>query len=496
MVNSALRPLVSLLWQSAAYGIGLLGQQLVAYLTLPILTRYLNQTEFGQLSVLIAFFAFINVISSAGMPAATFRMYNESKDPKLRADVLGTSQVVFFAYAVMLGFIAWVIADQLSLLLSQGEIPAKLIRMLAIYLMIFTMTNYGHIILRIQVRPLAKSIHSILWAIAEFGLAICFIVFLGSSIGGYWWGRLLGSAIALAGIMWLIRRSIYWRVSLRQLRDLLKYALPMIPATLALWALRLVDRALISGAIGLDAVAVYEVGYKIGLLTALAAFPFIAAWPQFSFSAMHKPEAPTIYRNVLTFLATGCVFFGVMVIIFRRELVTILSTSEYISAIDIIPWIVFSQIAWALYPVLSMGPKIRKNTVVLAWITGIAALSNIGLNLLLIPRIGIKGAAIATFVGYLLLAILTYLVGQRSYPFPLDWVRLGKLFVAAVLTYSLSNHIQYFEISNWLGFGLRLISIAILFPAILILMRFVSWPQILSLKNLVVTLLHNRHQGT
>lgn len=489
MDDISLRPLLSLSWQSFAYGVGVMGQRLVMYLTLPILTLYLEQAEFGVVSVLIAFFSFVNVISNAGIPAATFRMYNEDRDPKMRAEVLGTSQILFAGYAVLMAVMVWVFAAQISVWLLDDATYAGLIRTISVYLVIYTITYYGQIVLRIQVRPLAKSLHSVLWTLAEYGLAIYF-VYLQWSVQGYWWGRLIGSMLALIGVLWLIRHSLYWKFSQVQLSEILKYALPILPATLALWSLRLVDRALITASIGVGEVAIYEVGDRIGMLTGLLTVPFAAAWPQFAFSVMYKPHAPRLYRNVLTFLAVGCTFFGMGVILFRNELVALFATAEYARAAEVIPWLVLSQIAWALYPVLSIGPNITKNTLVLAWITGIAAIVNIGLNLILIPQIGIHGAAIATFVAYALLGVLSYIIGQKSLSFPLDWIRLGKLAMVSILSYGIASQI-HIRLTYWSSLSLRLIGFVAVFTLLLVALRFVSWQEMQRLKSLTISLTRN-----
>lgn len=492
MSDSSFRPLISLSWQSVAYGIGVLGQQLVTYLTLPILTLYLDQADFGVVSVLIAFFSLVNVISNAGLPAATFRMYNENDDPDLHIRVLSTAQIMFLGYAVALTICVFVTAEQISVLLLGDGGYANLLRLVSLYLVTYTLTSYGHIVLRIEVRPLAKSLHSIFWTLAEYGLAIWFVVQFQKGVNGYWWGRLLGSLIAMVGVLWLIRRSLHWRFSWIQFREMFKYALPMVPATLALWALRLIDRALITNIVGLNEVAIYEVGYKVGMLAGLITVPFLAAWPQFAFSAMHKPNAPRIYKNVLTFLAVGSTFFGLVVIIFRRELVAVFSTVAYANAANVVAWVALSQIAWALYPVLSLGPKITKQTNVLAWVTGIAAIVNIGLNLALIPRIGIEGAAIATFVAYAFLAVLTYAVGQRHFAFPLDWIRLIKLLATGLLTYFLVAQIDRLGLSYWPDVLLRAGSLSVIFLLLLLGLQFISWQELLKAKNVLWTVWQTR----
>jgi len=171
-----------------------------------------------------------------------------------------------------------------------------------------------------------------------------------------------------------------------------------------------------------------------------------------------------------------------VVLAFRSDLLRFMAPATYSDATRIIPWIALSQIAWGLYPVLSLGPKITKTTYQLTWIACIAAAVNFALNLLLIPRIGILGAAIATFIGYWILTIITYIVGQRSYAIPLDWVRLGKLAIAGGAMAFLVLQIDRLNNIGWQGYPLKITSL-LMFPILLALLGFVSPSQIKLLWN-------------
>jgi O-antigen/teichoic acid export membrane protein len=473
MSQRSLQPLFSLSWQSFAYGIGIMGRQVVIYLTLPLFTNFMPQTEYGVVAVFVSMLGLVNTLTNAGLQAATFRFYNDTFDEQTRRYTISSSLLLFFLFASFLSFIILLAAESFSPppLGSADYVPT--IRILAVLLVFETLIYFGYILLRLQIRPYATSLHNIVLIVAQVGLALLFVRVYNWGATGYFLGYLGGDFIGLGVMIWLVRDMLVFQVSAKRLKELMIYGLPIIPADLSMWALRLADRSLIASIVGLDQVAVYEIGYKIGLIVGLAFMPFNAAWPPFAFATMHKPNAPEIYRNVLTYIASGYTFLALGVIAFRSDLTKFLVPPSYAHAVSVVPWVAVSQIFLGLYPVLSLGPKIKKQTGPLAWVAFSAAIANILLNILLIPWIGILGAAIATLVGYLLLAVIGYSVGQRYFPIPLDWVRLGKLALASGLTIIVIIAVGRLPLSDWEGRILRALSLLI-YPLLLIAVRFIT----------------------
>jgi len=477
LTTAGIRPLISLASQSFVYGLGSFGRSLVLYITIPLLTANMGLESFGVVSVLISMLSFFDMLSNAGLPAATFRLYNDDDNPANQSDILGTSLLLFVIFAAVLGLVVWAFADQIAIQLLDDVRYAPTIRIVAILLVFATLIYYVQIVLRIQVRPKAKVLLDFVLIIAQAGAALVLVIIYSLGAFGYWLGQLAGAVLGLLVGIWLIRGTIALTSSRQKAIELLHYGLPLLPAAIGLWALRLADRWLITASLGLTEVAIYEVGYKVGMITALLIPPFLIAWPQFAFSRIHSPNAPRTYRNVLTTLAASIMFLALFVISFRHELVALMAPAEYAAAAIVVPWIALSQVAFALYPVLSLGPKIAKNTILLSVVTLISCLVNLGLNFLLIPRIGILGAAYATFVGYWVLAIVVYIIGNRYFAFPIDWRRLAKVALAAIMTVFVTALVADDVNVQWQRLLLQAGSLLI-YPLILIVVGFISLDQL------------------
>lgn len=481
-MNASARSILSLSWQSVAYGLGVVGSRIIVYLMLPVLTRYMSRVDYGAVSVITALYAFLNTLTNAGLPSATFRFYNDNSDKESQRLTLGASQFLFFCYAAIPAAVIIIFPDAISASLLGSADYALALQFAAAFLVADSMNFFGTIILRIQVRPLMASVQGIVLVACETGMAIFFVVFRHMGVAGYWLGFLIGEIIGLAFTVWLVRKSLVFQIAWAKVWDLTKFGIPLIPASLSMTALRLADRYIIGSIAGLASVAVYDVGYKLGsLVTPLIITPFQAAWPPFAFSIAHKPDAPRIYRNVLTYLAAGCSFVILGITAFRVALVHIVAPVSYADANQVLGWVAASQLFLAVFLVLSLGPMLANRTSRLLWPSVSAAGLNVLLDFLLVPMIGILGAAIATFVSYLVLAVFTYFVGRRSFEIPVDWNRLGRLLLvdgAIVLAILAAENVS----SVPLQFMLKIMAL-IAFPVLLLLVGFVSPAQGIALWN-------------
>lgn len=465
--------LLDLSWQSVAYGVGVFGRRLVIVLATPVLTRHMAQDQYGIVSMLSAFAALAGIVVKSGLSPAMFRLYNDCRDDQARSLVLGSAQVLLLGQSAVALVVLLLFAKGVSRVLIGAPTCAGVIRLVGGYTFGQALITYGYNVLRIKTRPLATSAQQILEIAVELGLALLLVKAFGMGVTGYWLGYFAGSLMGLALTIWLIRDALIQPFSLFWVKEMALYAYPLVPSLISLWALKLLDRGLIGVLAGPRHVATYEVAYRIGMLVTGVIAPFGVAWPQFAFSVMDQRNARQIYQNVFSFMAAITLFAALAVMCFLEDILRLMAPSSYAAAGRVVPWIVLAQVAWGIYPVAIVGLHVRKRTGLISAINLVAGGLNILVNILLIPRMGIQGAGVATFSGYLTLLVAGYLVGQRFYPFPLDWTRLARLALAAIVCVVLSLGLSCLDTSPWTTRGLRLLAL-ISFPLLLLAFSFVT----------------------
>jgi Na+-driven multidrug efflux pump len=101
----------------------------------------------------------------------------------------------------------------------------------------------------------------------------------------------------------------------------------------------------------------------------------------------------------------------------------------------VIAWTAIGVLFQGIYLLTSIGLKITKRTQYYPVATMTAAATNVGLNLVLIPRFGLVGAAWANGAAYAVQAVLGYAFSQRFYPIAYEWARIGRVAGAAIAAY-------------------------------------------------------------
>jgi O-antigen/teichoic acid export membrane protein len=133
--------------------------------------------------------------------------------------------------------------------------------------------------------------------------------------------------------------------------------------------------------------------------------------------------------------------------------IRLLATRDYAAAAAPAVWLGFAAAAQGAYYVAGLGVNLSRRNELLVWSAlGAALFAALG-NLLLVPRLGAEGAAMATFAGYAVSAVLTYAISQRVYPLPYRGARLAALFAAAVVMGVLTARLAPDGVAGWFARG-------------------------------------------
>lgn len=460
------------------YGIGVVGKQLLIYLSLPFLTFYLTKDQFGIISVLTAFLTFIDTTSNAGLPSAIFRFYNDVDGFGEKQKILGTGFSLFLLLALITSSLCYIKAEFISRFLFENNAHIYEIKLISGILVIGTAINFFTIILRLTNRTIAVSLQNIFQTAVQILFSLIFILVLRQEVQGYFTGQIIGALLGLLILLVICKNILKINFSKYWIATLLIYALPLIPETLSLWALKVIDRPIISYFLGLENVGIYELAYKVGSISLFVIAPFQLAWPQFAFSAMHKDYAKPVIEKTLKYFFVVCLWSNLFVIAFRKDLVNFFAPLGYSGSADLVPLICFATILWGIYPVINIGLMIKKKTWLVAIITTFSALMNIIFNIILLPRIGIIGAAISTFIAYLILVSISYLVSKKYFPISLSYKTILISLLTFMVCFILLALLSKINIANWMITIFR-VSLIILYPLFLILVRAISFGEVL-----------------
>ena len=208
------------------------------------------------------------------------------------------------------------------------------------------------------------------------------------------------------------------------LKPMLKYSIPLIPTTVFWWITSVSDRYMVNEIIGSDANGLYAVSYKLPTVLTLVSTMFMQAW---QYSAVvedkgDKSEHAKFFETVWKSFQAVMFLCGAGIIAFTKPMMKILTASEFYGAWKYDPLLAIAMVFTAFTSFMGTVYTLNKNSMMSFLTAFIGAGSNIALNLLLIPRIGVQGAAIAPVASYMLVFVVRCVSVKRYITFNIQSV--------------------------------------------------------------------------
>jgi O-antigen/teichoic acid export membrane protein len=454
--------------RSSLYFVSNLLVVLCGAISLPLWTRLFTREQYGLFALFNVTITFMAVFSKFGMQHAALRFYSEahseksSLEPKtyFSTTIIGATALSLAVTAVVVGATwAWLRAEPshafLALLLPAGAV-----------VVVRSMSNVLMNMLRAEQKA---TLHAILHAARRYGrlvFALAMVLILGIEVRNIYLGWLVAAGLLATFLtLRLIRlgRLSFTAFSPSFFKQALAYSFPMIWLEVSNSILTLGDRYVLQYVMGAEAVGVYSVGYNTGSLAqSLLARPLrMAIVPMYLALWAAKGTAATteFLGKALRYYCMLGVPLALTVTWYREEIITLLVTSRFIESAEILPFIIAPLVLYGGYGIFAAGLYIHKKTSVLMYSTIVAAVVNVLLNLVLVPRYGLLGAALATLIAYVVLAVIVYVQANRLVAVPIDLLLIGKVIAFSLAAIGL---IEWSASGAWIGVRLALVGLSYL----------------------------------
>lgn len=468
-----------LLKHSVVYGIGHLLTRFVGFALLPIYGNFLTTSKFGDYALIFMFLAFANVIYIYGFDSAFLRFYLLEKDDEERRIIFSTGLISLFFTSIVFSLIVFFSSEWLSVLIFNSPVYYYFFKWSSGILFFDTVCVLGFLILRAEECSISFVSIRFINVLITIGLNILLVVFLKKGVIGILISNFIASMTTFLILLPIIIKRFKFSFSSCFYKELIKFGLPYILPGISLISMEMVGRIFIETILGRELVGIYSASYKLAMAISLVVAAFRFAWQPFFLSAAKNTDAKEIYARVLTYFLLLISWLYLLISLFARDLVQCgFLGPDYWEGVKIVPVVMLSYVFYGLYVNFIVGIYLEKKSIYLPYITVVAALVNIGLNYILVPKIGIMGAAASTAVSYFIIAGLMFFVLQKIYPIKYEYIRMLKIIFITGLCF----FVGYFYPFN---FQLYMkIIIFLLFPFILKIAGFFNKEEMKKLKGL------------
>lgn len=393
----------------------------IPFILLPILTRYLTPTEYGQIAMfqvlLSALTTFIGINCTG---SANRKFYDDNVDHDTLRSFNGSCVQILIVTSVATLLFSLVIGEQLSNFLS---IPLNWI-LIAILISSFTFIAT----LRLgqwQVRNQAKyfGILQVSSSLINMLLSLQLVIAMKQGASGRVDAQLITAVvIAIVAILLLYKDKLLklfvWRPE--QIKEALSFGVPLIPHHIGFFLLSSVDRFFINKEIGLAEAGIYMVAVQLSTALAILFDALNKAYVPWLFSKLkenHYHDKIKIvkytyfYFAILAVIALLAFFIGPILFVF-------IAGEKYSQGADLIGWLCLGQIFGGMYLMVINYIFYSKKTGRLALATVTIGIINIILLIIFIPLFGLIGVAFAFAISKLCQFILAWFISYNSIKMP------------------------------------------------------------------------------
>ncbi len=456
-------PLKKLAGQTAIYGLPSIVGRLLNYLLVPLHTAVFVPDQFGIITEMYSYVAFLIVILAAGMETAFFRFISRKDDD--HKQIYSTIIIALTGLVALFVCVSVIFDTQVATWLQYPD-NSEYVVWFAMIIGLDALSTLPMAKLRQEERAKKFAVVNIANIAVNIGLNLLFLGYIvphGNAGESNWLVDLLydkdigvgyvfiANLVASFVKFMLLSPSLLksnWKFDFGLLVRLFSYGAPMLIGNLAIIINEVLDKPMLKymlvedhgTAFARGQVGIYGACAKMAILMSMFVQAYRYAADPFFFSHEKEKDSRTTYATLMKYFVIICavIFLGV---VFFMDIFKFFVDREYWEGISVVPILLLAYICYGVFYNLAVWYKLGGQTKYGAYIPLIGAVVTIGLNLWFIPIYGYVGSAWATLAAYSTMMAISYFLGQKFYKIEYAVGRIGIYLIVAIVLYLLFNPI-------------------------------------------------------
>ncbi|MGL5382366.1 MAG: lipopolysaccharide biosynthesis protein [Culicoidibacterales bacterium] len=449
------------------FAIGPLGGAVIGFITVPITTWLVSPEQFGLTTMFTLLQTSLVSFVYLGIDQAYVREYNSYEGKK--QTLLFNAIIIPLGIAMAIMAILLIFMNQISIYLFT-EINTLVMSALIIWIPFVVLERFLLLNIRMQEKGLQYSLFSILVKVSVMILTIGLLLTFERSYTSIVLGAIVGQILSNLVLLFVSRKLLNFKsvqIDKELIKRMLRFGLPILPAMMITWVLNSTDRLALDYFSTIENIGIYFAAMKLVSALTMIQSIFATFWVPVAYRWNEEKVPNQQFTQVSYILTTimGLMFIGIL--LFKELAVWILSP-EYAQSQFILPFLLFMPIMYTMSETTVLGIALARKTHWNIWISFVAAIVNVILNLLLVPQIGAVGAAIGTGLAYVTFFWARTLISRKYwYKFNLSFYVINTIMLLIVATLNVIVRSQFIYLLNIIaiiGFlGVNLLFISTIF---------------------------------
>lgn len=443
---------------SMIYGLSSALSKAFSLITFPLLIKNFTISEFGIIDYFMVLANFITIFFVFGQDSAVARFFYESESDEEKQNVI--SQSLFLQSIGLLVFIPilWNSNNLIKKLLINNSDAFIYFKIILLQIPFLLFINFSQNILKWTFSRQKFLFMSLGYTIIQTTLLLYVVFISKQGVKSVFYVSLLTNV--LFGIIGLIsiRKWIIIPVKFDLLPEMIKFALPFGAICVFSAFSPTLERSYTNLILGMNDLGLYAAGNKIAMLIGLVVSAFQTAWGPFSLSMYKESKSIDIYNKVLKYFTIFICLSIFILALSAIPVIKIMASTKYLNSFTLVFPLTLSISIQAIGSITEIGISISKKSY-LYLISNFLSVSITFLALyMLTPHFGIVGIAYSVLIGQIIKSITTFVLAQKVYFLPWDYLTPFKIIFFTLLLCIISNIVVYkfgilgFYFTNTLGF--------------------------------------------
>ena len=393
----------------------------IPFILLPILTRYLNPSQYGEVAMFQTLLGALGAfIGATFVGAANRKFYDSDIDKTEMADFIGSCIQLTVFFAILVFSILFIFQDNFSEWLSLK--PSYVLLGVAVsFCMVIVNLRLGQ--WQVRKKALKYGALQISQSLFNMLLSLLLVVVLLKGAEGRINAQILASIVFAAIALILLKKDslinvFIWRKD--YLSEVLKFGIPLMPHIAGGFLLTTVDRFVINQEIGLAEAGIYMVAVQLTAAIGIVFDAINKAYVPWLFEKLKADQIKDKRQIVkFTYIWFSLIVVGVMLSFWiGPPLVVLIAGEQYREAGKVIGWLALGQGFQGMYLMVTNYIFYSKKTGLLSVASIGSGILNLVLLVVLIRIFGLEGAAIAFATSMGIRFLLTWWIAQKRHPMP------------------------------------------------------------------------------
>ena len=333
-----------------------------------------------------------------------------SLDEHAQRDKIVSVGMVFAAFSVLLGTTAFAVLKFFPQITISGWI-------VYLYCVLQGLYQTAACNLRGQEKLFQYAIANIISTLLAAILNILFLLVLKIGVNGYFLAYIISFLVSF--IYCIVTGGFFktlkqFNLDKALMKDMIKYSIVLVPNSLMWWVMNSSDHVMVTAMVGIAANGIYAVSYKLPSILSALSTVFNQAW---AYSAIHEDKSDdrvAFNNNMYDKLVRFLLIVTIMLMCIMKPFMKFYVDSAYYEAWMYTPYLLTGNFFLTMATFLSTFYTVNKDSRGFLFSGTAGAVINITLNALLIPLIGVHGAALATCISYICV-FLYRIIDTRKY---------------------------------------------------------------------------------